>query len=209
MDDVLRSVARYYGDKLRAFGATARGVDWNSEASQQLRFTQLLRLLEQGEPFSILDYGCGYGALLDELARRALACDYVGFDVAEEMVQEAVRRHGESEGRRFSARAQDLAPVDYVVASGIFNVKVDAEEETWRAHVAATLDRFHALSRRGFAFNCLTLFSDPERRRPDLHYADPHALFDHCRERFSPRVALLHDYPLWEFTILVRKEEER
>jgi len=41
--------------------------------------------------------------------------------------------------------------------------------------------------------------------RPDLHYADPCVLFDRCKRRHSPRVALLHDYGLWEFTILVRK----
>jgi hypothetical protein len=29
--------------------------------------------------------------------------------------------------------------------------------------------------------------------------------FDHCKRNFSRQVALLHDYGLWEFTILVRK----
>jgi hypothetical protein len=60
-----------------------------------------------------------------------------------------------------------------------------------------------ALSRRGFAFNMLTGYADADRMRPDLYYADPHAVFDRCR-RFSRRVALLHDYPLYEFTMLVR-----
>jgi hypothetical protein len=61
------------------------------------------------------------------------------------------------------------------------------------------------LSRKGFAFNALSLYSDPEKRRPDLYYADPLALFDHCQRHFSRYVSLLHDYPLYEFTILVRK----
>ena len=30
-------------------------------------------------------------------------------------------------------------------------------------------------------------------------------MFDVCKQPFSPRVALLHDYPLYEFTIIVRK----
>jgi hypothetical protein len=42
--------------------------------------------------------------------------------------------------------------------------------------------------------------------RPDLYYADPRAIFDHCKRTFSRWVALLHDYGLYEFTILVRKE---
>jgi hypothetical protein len=64
----------------------------------------------------------------------------------------------------------------------------------------------NSLSRAGFAFNALTKYSDAEFMRPDLYYADPLFLFDHCKCRYSKFVALLHDYPLYEFTILVRKE---
>jgi hypothetical protein len=91
------------------------------------------------------------------------------------------------------------------VASGIFNVKLDTPEETWREYVLETLERLSRLASRGFAFNVLSLYSDPERRRPDLFYADPLFLFDHCKTRFAREVALLHDYPLYEFTLLVRK----
>jgi hypothetical protein len=42
--------------------------------------------------------------------------------------------------------------------------------------------------------------------RADLYYADPAQVFDYCKRRFSPNVALLHDYGLYEFTILVRKQ---
>ena len=41
---LLREVERYYSDRVRQFGATARGADWNSTESQELRFTQLARL---------------------------------------------------------------------------------------------------------------------------------------------------------------------
>jgi hypothetical protein len=51
----------------------------------------------------------------------------------------------------------------------------------------------------------LSTYSDPEKRRDDLFYADPLDMFDWCKRRFSPRVSLLHDYPLFEFTMIVRK----
>ena len=45
--------------------------------------------------------------------------------------------------------------------------------------------------------------SDRQRRggqaSAGLYYADALALFEHCRIRFSRHVALLHDYPLYEF----------
>jgi hypothetical protein len=70
--------------------------------------------------------------------------------------------------------------------------------------VLSTLDRMHALSQRGFAFNMLTVHSDAEKMRDDLYYGDPEFFLGHCLARFSRHVALLHDYPLYEFTVLVR-----
>jgi hypothetical protein len=51
----------------------------------------------------------------------------------------------------------------------------------------------------------LSTRSEPEKRRADLYYADPLETFELCARQFSPRVALLHDYPLYEFTMIVRK----
>jgi len=42
--------------------------------------------------------------------------------------------------------------------------------------------------------------------REDLYYADPCFIFDYCKRNFSRNVALLHDYELYEFTIIVRKQ---
>ena len=42
--------------------------------------------------------------------------------------------------------------------------------------------------------------------RGHLYYADPASVFDLCMRRYSRHVALLHDYGLYEFTILVRKQ---
>ena len=91
-----------------------------------------------------------------------------------------------------------------VVASGIFNVRLTTPVAEWEGYVFRTIDRLAALARRGFGFNALTSYSDPERMRPDLYYPDPCRLFDHCKRRHSRHVALLHDYGLYEFTILVR-----
>ena len=204
---IRRRVAEYYAGKLHEHGTTARGVDWNSAESQALRFCQLLRIREGERPFSINDYGCGYGALVDYLAGQGASFRYCGFDIAEDMVACARELHADVAGCTFVSDEAELSPADFTVASGIFNVKLDTPEEDWRADVLDTLRRISAVSARGFAFNALSLYSDVDKRRADLHYADPLALFDYCKRTFSPRVSLLHDYPLYEFTILVRKPE--
>ena len=67
------------------------------------------------------------------------------------------------------------------------------------------LHKMNDISRRGFSFNMLTKYSDPEYMRQHLYYADPCYLFDYCKMHFSRNVALLHDYEVYDFTILVRK----
>lgn len=200
---LLDNVRQYYSGRLAEFGATPRGVDWNSAESQELRFEQLLKLCGASSG-ALGDYGCGYGAMFEYLRSHKPGISYRGFDIAETMIGEARRLFGQDADRRFDTAEEVLAGCDWIVASGIFNVRLDAADADWEAYIHSTLDRLASLGRCGFAFNVLTSYSDPERMRPTLYYADACRLFDHCKRRYSRNVALLHDYGLYEFTIHVR-----
>jgi SAM-dependent methyltransferase len=202
-DPLLSRVERYYSGKLAEHGATAQGVDWRDEASQELRFRQLLRVADEAEELDVLDYGCGYGALVEFLRRDPRPFTYLGYDISEPMIEEARRLHS---GVRFVSDESQLEPRAYALASGVLNVRLEVPDEEWRSHVEGTIARLDALATRGFAFNALTSYSDPDKMRADLWYADPRELFDLCKRRYSRHVALLHDYGLWEFTLLVRKD---
>lgn len=204
-ENILLTVREYYTEKIRIHGMAPRGVDWNSQESQQLRFVQLMKIHNSQLAFSITDYGCGYGALVDYLVSRHYSYKYQGFDIAEEMIKQAKGRYDNQSQCEFYADSSELQQTDYVVASGIFNVKLQTNEAEWLEYLLTTLMQFNNLSRVGFAFNILTHYADPERMRTDLYYADPLFLFDYCKRKFSRFVTLLHDYPLYEFTILVRK----
>jgi SAM-dependent methyltransferase len=200
----LQAVQAYYSRRLAEFGPTHRGVDWNSTESQQLRFTQLLRIWDGAAPLLIGDYGCGYAGLIDHLRALTVDFSYAGYDIAEDMVAMARERCADVPRCTFSTEESVLIGVEYLVASGVFNVKLDADPDRWQERVLQTLDRFAVLARRGFAFNAMTSYSDPERKRSDLYYPDPCFFFDHCKRRYSRQVSLLHDYGLYEFTLLVR-----
>ena len=58
-DTILDRARQYYEEKIETYGATPRGVDWNSPESQELRFEQLLKVCDCTTAFSINDYGCG------------------------------------------------------------------------------------------------------------------------------------------------------
>jgi len=201
----LSAIAHYYGSKLEAHGTTAQGVDWNGEESQHLRFQQLTQRLPRTGIFSINDLGCGYGAMADYLSAHFGPFTYRGYDIAPEMIRSARQRFTSTPSISFEESATPTGQADYGIASGIFNVMLSNDPGVWKEHIVATLDQLAATSRLGFAFNCLTSYSDPEKMRDYLYYADPCWLFDLCKRRYSRQVALLHDYGLYEFTVLVTK----
>ena len=204
--NILAEVAEYYTSKLVQYGETPQGVDWNSEESQTLRFAQLCKIVDTPSPFSINDLGCGYGALYSFLKYKYASFSYLGIDVAESMIRAAEKRYHDISKARFMLSSEPEQISDFGVASGIFNVRLGRSDDEWMSYLESTLDALDRMSRLGFAFNCLTSYSDLGMMRDYLYYANPCELFDLCKRRYSRNVALLHDYGLYEFTILVRKQ---
>lgn len=201
-DKILKGVENYYTSKIKEHGASPKGVDWNSEESQNLRFEQLLNIIpDASAKFSLLDYGCGFGSMYKFMKEKYPALSYTGFDISEEMIVQAKKLFPETNW----TESKLAAKYDYVVASGIFNVRLENKESDWEKYLLDTLIKMNEVSSKGFSFNVLTKYSDKEYMRDYLHYADPMKLFDYCKKNFSPYVAVLHDYPLYEFSILVRK----
>lgn len=195
---MLAPIAALYADNLAALGPTSRAVGWKTQECQNLRFERLSTLFGGQSPTSLNDYGCGYGALLDYLP--APPADYHGYDISPEMLAAARARHP---GADFRLGSEVTTVADYTLASGPFNVRFEASEEDWREFIMARLDEIDRHSRRGFAFNLLT--THVEWRANELYYGDPTFWFEHCRSRYSRYVCLLHDYPLYEWTMVVRK----
>jgi SAM-dependent methyltransferase len=202
-----RQVREYYAEKIRQFGPTPRGVDWRDAESQEVRFARLLQICGGSRSGSLIELGCGYGALCLYLRRHGFDLDYSGYDLAEDMVQAARATVGGDPRARVAVGARPVEVGDYCVASGIFNVRFAFSDAEWRRYIVETLDNMAQAGRKGFAFNALTRFSDPERMDPRLYYADPGDLLTHCLATYGRRVSLLHGYGLYEFTVLVWKAE--
>jgi SAM-dependent methyltransferase len=201
----LNKVKGYFTEKLELHGTTHRGVDYNSVESQEARFAQLLRVIDANEKYSLLDYGSGYGAMYDYLLRLGHKLTYVGYDIAEPMVEQGRNMHANSPDCVFTCKIEEVPLLDYAVVSGTFNMKLDTDFDLWTQIVIESLNQMNARASKGIAFNMLTKYSDVDKMRPDLYYGDPCFFFDYCKRNFSRNVALLHDYNLYDFTILVRK----
>ena len=141
-----------YRSSLARHGATARGMRWSSEASQQERF-RLIHAIGAWQRRSVADVGSGCGDFLGFLrAAGWRGRRYRGFDIVPEMVEAARRKHP---GGRFEVRdavGDGLdGTYDYVVASGTFNLLVAGHEAFFRRAVAT----LYEACRVGVAFNVL------------------------------------------------------
>jgi SAM-dependent methyltransferase len=196
-------IARYYSERLRNFGTTPAGVDWRDEQGQQRRFAQLLKLFRDRRSGSLCELGCGYGALYGYLRSAGWDVDYLGCDISEAMITAARNAYAEAPRAAFHVGARPPHKSEFCLASGIFNVRLAFGEREWLSYVFATIEAMADASTEGFAFNCLSMFCDSDRKEGRLFYADPGDMLNHCIAKYGRHAALLHDYSPHEFTILM------
>jgi len=203
----LLEIEKLYSKNLEDFGVDSKSVGWSDEEGQILRFiklTNILKMKSYDQEFSLNDLGCGYGSLLTFLDENGFRfCSYNGYEISKPML-EAARKNITEEKASFHLSNLVNKKADYSFASGIFNVKLDVNEEDWLKHTLDTLKNLNDYSTLGFSFNLLTSYVD--YKDSNLFYADPAFFFDYCKENFSRFVSLEHDYPLYEWTIHVMKE---
>jgi SAM-dependent methyltransferase len=205
LDLVCTQVEAYYAAKLATHGATPRGVDWSCTETQWLRFAQLVRICPADKPFSLIDLGCGYGALATFLAehRSVANVEYLGLDLSSEMVRRGRRRYAGNPRVRFAVGRNVSQPSDYVVASGIMNVTLGFPLSTWERFISTMLFDMHRMSKCGFAVNFL---KKPGRQSQSslLYCTTPGRWARFCEQNLGRSIEILDSYGLQEFTLLAR-----
>ena len=205
-DKLLASIGEYYDQKFAAHGTTPHGSDWNGEESQLARFDALLDMIDEDKEsfITINELGCGYGAMFGPISNRFLNFHYHGYELSP-VIANAARNFISQENATIHDSETITEIADYSFASGLFNVKLDSVIEVWEDYVFSMMDEMFRKSKRAFAFNMLTSFSDVEFRKDYLYYGNPSRILDWCLSRYSRRVILKHDYERHEFVVLVKK----
>lgn len=210
---VYSDVEAYYGARVAKYGATPRGVDWSCQATQSLRFVQLLRICDFAAPFALNDVGCGYGALCAFLDLRYpnSRVDYLGVDLSRPMVNRASRRFRRAD-RRFAVGKASPRLADYSVASGVMNVNVGHSRAVWEDFIAAMLQDMRRTSRRGFSVNFMSdvvAASEAPDNPPAirLYRTSPERWIPYCENALGCSVETLDNYGMREFTLLLRCQE--
>jgi len=208
LQETLSGISDLYTDNLKTHGISSKSVGWKDDDSHQLRFKKLIQVIDPGDAhqgISVNDLGCGYGAMFQYLEEmKAIQLDqYFGYDISDDMLDQAKKLIADPKAH-WIKQSKLEQKADYSFQSGIFNVKFDIDDDAWIDYVKNILLNMAEMSERGFSFNALTTYVD--WKQDNLFYADPFFFFDFCKKNISRFVSLIHDYPLYEWTMLVRKE---
>ena len=119
-NNLLNDVQQFFDKEVQEFGATHEAVDYNSKESQELRFLQLLKIIDTEESFSIIDYGCGYGEMVHYMQNLGLKFEYQGFDISEAMIKQATEYTPETSEWNFTTNLSEKSNQRIIQLPGQF-----------------------------------------------------------------------------------------
>jgi len=188
-----------YERRLREHGRSPEALGWGKPGREHVRFEVMAEVIEEVGAESVLDVGCGFGDLHDFLRARGWAGRYRGIDIVPGLLKEA---------RGLDVELADVSsyrgePVDVAVASGVFNARLDGEDN--REHITRSVTRMFELSRRAVCVDFMSTHVDFEH--PDAWHTDPAWALALARS-LSKRFRLRHDYMPFEFALAVYRDDE-
>jgi SAM-dependent methyltransferase len=185
-----------YQSLLRQHGDSAEAAQWSPEG-QLFRFRKLVTIGDLGGR-SVLDLGCGLGALFPFLIDRFNSIDYTGIDIVPDSIAHASMKYP---GTRFLCRDILTDPLDeqfdYVLISGPFNNQFPGVNKFLEDLVEAAF----GCCRIGLAFNFTSSWVN--FTNPEMAYHDPAHVLHFCLRHLSRKVSMHHHYERCDVVVFV------
>lgn len=210
MHSVSKELELHYSRLFSEHGPSPQGVDWGEdEAKARWRYDRMLNVVgpvqEAQDKPSLLDVGCGYGGLYQQVVEKKIPVAYTGIDVADNMIAWAAANLASARFIRGDVLDfQFEETFDYVVCNGILTQKLNVPALQMDVFAAQLIRRMFTLCRVGIAFNVMTTkvnyFSN------NLYYRNPAELLAWCLSEMTQFVKLDHAYPLFEYTLYLYRQ---
>jgi len=140
----------FYQKAYKRHGISARGLNWNSEESQKIRFEIICDLLKDEISSNfIVDAGCGFGdfyMFLEE--KKLIPKHYIGIDCIRDFIDISKQRLPHTIFTCRDILKDELIYADWYIASGSLNIL--SSFNTWMF-----LEKMLLYSRKGIVFNIL------------------------------------------------------
>ena len=173
--------AKLYSASLQKYGQSAKGLNWNSQAHQYIRFEQIASLLPSDlHNYTLADVGCGFGDLYHFLNPKPK--HYTGYDIMKQMVAIATTNTQQTICQLDATTTQPQT-ADFVVCSGALNILS-------RFETTLFLHNCYNASRKAFVFNAL----HGKAKEGVFNYLDKPFLESVAKELGVEEVRYIDDY---------------
>jgi len=164
--------------------------------SQNVRF-KILSEIDDLNNKSILDIGCGNAMLYDYLIQLYPNFRYVGLDLIDEFLNNAMKRLFNKKDVNFykgNFMSEQLPLLDYYIVSGAFNYK-----NSNPLFIFQSIQHLFNSSRFGLGFNLLS--NVPSNQQIAVAY-NKQMIFEFCKI-LTPKCKLIDDYLENDYTIFL------
>jgi SAM-dependent methyltransferase len=189
-----------YEGRLEEYGHDVKTVGWGSVEDQYFRFDMLLRGVDCNNK-SILDLGCGLGDFVGYLKQKNIKnFTYTGIDLSKKIIEKAKEKYQDNSCHFFAKNVlnDELPKADIVIISGMLTFNIKGTKVNIRKIMQKMFDSTNEI----LAINFMSTYVDFELEK-NLHFP-PEEIFNHAK-KITQWVNIYHDYPLYEFTIQLKR----
>ncbi len=180
-------IKRSYSNRFKKFGATAKGVFWKNNFTQDLRLDLIINAIDSYKvkynPV-ICDIGCGYGRLYKKLQSQLLweNFHYFGLDINEQFINYC-KSNFSAKNAIFLNKSSAKSFSDFTVMSGTFNLCTFDNIIVWESYLCANLKLNWKYTKKAMIFNLL--HKNKKQILNGLYYSDKHWIKKFCEINFG------------------------
>ena len=104
---------------------------------------------------------------------------------------------------KFIQSPQVTETIDYIVASGTYNLKGNTDSADWWFYVTNSIQQVWSKTNKALSFNMLG--SKQDQFFNGLYYVNPEKVYNFCVNRLSKNIEISNDYPLPDITFTIRR----
>lgn len=198
------SVRERFSARLQVYGRDPRTLGWGSSLDPEQRLESFSREILSASAKSIVDVGCGYGALLSHLGKIGWKGTYHGVDIVTQLLDLVEPIDGINHSTSAASCDDDLSDLgmfDVSVASGVFNYEVASGNVEF---IQASLSSMWLITRKRLVVDFMSTHVD--WRHVGSWHMDPELALRLGQDLPDGSPTLRDDYASYEFMLIVDRE---
>lgn len=200
----ISKIDNYYNKLLKKHGVKPHALGC-PKGRQSIRFKNIDNLIFKN--CKILDFGCGFADLLNYLIKNHASYNfkYTGCDIVSNFIKISQNKY---RGSKFIDLNSDSInqKYDIVTAFGVFNLKYTKSNEDHFQIIKNELSKLYNISKKYLLVDFQSPFVDYKQK--DSYHQDLDLLIKFVVKNLSRRFEIIHSYLPYEFSILIRKDNQ-